>query len=57
MVGGKLVDQLGGIEGMGDKLQVALDRQEAADGLGAGDGIYVPPPGQRDLAVGPAADV
>jgi len=39
-------------EGTGGKPQVALQRQEAVYGLAAGDGIQVPPPGQRDQAVG-----
>ena len=52
MVGGELVDQLGGIEGAGGKLQVAFQREEAIDSLAADYGIQISTPGQRHQAMG-----
>ena len=52
MLGGKLVDQLGDIEGAGGEPQVAFEGQEAVDGLAAGDGVQVPAAGQRDRGCG-----
>ena len=52
MLRGELVDQLGNIEGVGGKLKVALNRQEAVYGLAAGYGIQVSPSCQRYQAVG-----
>ncbi len=51
MVGGELVDQLGGIEGTGGKPQVALQRQEAVDGLTPDYSIQISPSSQRYLAM------
>ena len=52
MVGGKLVDQLGGVESAGRKPEVGFQGQKAVDGLAPDKGIQVTPAGQRDLAVG-----
>ncbi|GAH76932.1 unnamed protein product [marine sediment metagenome] len=52
MVGGELVNQLSGVEGAGGKLKVALEGEEAVDGLAAGYGIQIPSPSQRHLAIG-----
>ena len=52
MVGGKLIYQLGGIEGAGSKLKVAFQGEEAIDGLAAGYGVQIATAGQGHQAVG-----
>ena len=51
MLRGELVDQLDNIEAVRSEVKVGFQRQEAFDGLSAGNGIDAPPPCQGNLAV------
>jgi hypothetical protein len=52
VLGGKLVHQFGDIKPAGHQPEVVFDREEPVDGLRAGDGIYIMPAQERDVAVG-----